>query len=205
MSEVIEYGALFLSAVLINNFVLTRFLGLCIFFGVSNSLEASVGMGVAITCDTAGILASTVMVVASLLGWLVYFFILIPLGLEFFTTICFVLIIASTVQMLDIVTRRFVPKLHAMWGIYLMLIATNCVVLSVPLINVENDFYFAQSFVYATGAGIGFWIALILMASIREKLQHSEVPVAFQGLGIAFVTAGLLSLAFLGFSGMIAA
>jgi electron transport complex protein RnfA len=191
----IEYGALFLSAVLINNFVLTRFLGLCIFFGVSNSLEASVGMGVAVTA---------VMVVASLLGWLVYFFVLIPLGLEFFTTICFVLIIASAVQMADIVTRRFVPKLHAMWGIYLMLIATNCVVLSVPLINVENDFDFAQSFIYAAGAGIGFWLALILMAAIREKLQHSEVPEAFAGLGIAFVTAGLLSLAFLGFSGMIA-
>jgi electron transport complex protein RnfA len=194
MSELVEYGALFLSAVLVNNFVLTRFLGLCIFFGVSNSLEASVGMGVAITA---------VMVIASLLGWLVYFLVLIPLGLEFFTTICFVLIIASSVQMVDIVTRRFVPKLHGMWGIYLMLIATNCVVLSVPLINVENGFDLAQSFVYATGAGIGFWIALILMAAIREKLQHSEVPEAFQGLGIAFVTAGLLSLAFLGFSGMI--
>jgi electron transport complex protein RnfA len=193
--DLIQYGALFLSAVLINNFVLTRFLGLCIFFGVSNSLEASIGMGVAVTA---------VMVIASLLGWLVYFFVLIPLELEFFTTICFVLIIASAVQMADIVTRRFVPKLHAMWGIYLMLIATNCVVLSVPLINVENDFDFAQSFVYAAGAGIGFWLALVLMAAIREKLQHSEVPEAFQGLGIAFVTAGLLSLAFLGFSGMIA-
>ena len=195
MPDLIEYGALFLSAVLINNFVLTRFLGLCIFFGVSNSLEASIGMGVAVTA---------VMIIASLLGWLVYFFVLIPLELEFFTTICFVLIIASAVQMADIVTRRFVPKLHAMWGIYLMLIATNCVVLSVPLINVENDFDFAQSFIYAAGAGIGFWLALILMAAIREKLQHSEVPEAFQGLGIAFVTAGLLSLAFLGFSGMIA-
>jgi electron transport complex protein RnfA len=195
MSELVEYGALFLSAVLVNNFVLTRFLGLCIFFGVSNSLEASIGMGVAITA---------VMVIASLLGWLVYFLVLIPLGLEFFTTICFVLIIASSVQMVDIITRRFVPKLHGMWGIYLMLIATNCVVLSVPLINVENGFDLAQSFVYATGAGIGFWLALILMAAIREKLQHSEVPEPFQGLGIAFVTAGLLSLAFLGFSGMIA-
>ena len=118
-----EYGALFLSAVLVNNFVLTRFLGLCIFFGVSNSFEASLGMGVAVTA---------VMVVASLLGWCVYFLVLVPLELTFFTTICFVLIIASTVQMVDIVTRRFVPKLHAMWGIYLMLIATNCVVLRLP-------------------------------------------------------------------------
>ncbi len=189
-----EYLALFIAAVLINNFVLTRFLGLCIFFGVSNSFEASVGMGVAIT---------GVMVVGSLLGWLVYFFVLVPYGLTFFTTICFVLIIASTVQMLDIVTRRFLPKLHALWGIYLMLIATNCVVLSVPLINVENEFTLAQSFVQSIGAGIGFWLALVLMASIREKLQHSEIPKAFEGLGIAFVTAGLLSLAFLGFSGMI--
>ena len=190
-----SYLLLFLSVVLVNNFVLTRFLGLCIFFGVSTSFEASLGMGVALT---------GVMVVASLLGWLIYFFVLVPLDLTFFTTICFVLIVASTVQMVDTITHRFVPKLHAMWGIYLMLIATNCVVLSVPLINVENEFDLARSLVHALGAGVGFWLALLLMASIREKLAHSEVPRAFQGLGIAFVTAGLLSLAFLGFSSMIA-
>ena len=190
----LQYVVVFLSAVIINNFVLTRFLGLCIFFGVSGNFEASVGMGVAVT---------GVMTVASLLGWLVYFHVLIPLELEFFTTICFVFIVASTVQMLDVITRRFVPRLHALWGIYLMLIATNCVVLSVPLINVENDFNFGMSLVHAVGAGLGFWLALVLMASIREKLAHSEVPVAFRGLGIAFITAGMLSLAFLGFTGMV--
>lgn len=189
-----EYLLIFLSAVLVNNFILTRFLGLCIFFGVSSSFEASLGMGVAVTA---------VMTVASLFGWLVYFFVLTPLDLTFFTTIVFVLIIASTVQMVDIVTKRFAPRLYSMWGIYLMLIATNCVVLSVPLINVENDFDLAKSLVQSVGAGIGFWLALLLMASIREKLAHSEIPDAFKGLGIAFVTAGLLSLAFLGFSGMI--
>jgi electron transport complex protein RnfA len=190
-----EYFLLFLSAVLINNFVLTRFLGLCIYFGVSTSFEASLGMGVAVTA---------VMVVASFFGWLVYFLVLTPLDLTFFTTVCFVLIVASTVQMVDVVTRRFTPKLYSMWGIYLMLIATNCVVLSVPLINVENEFNLIRSLVHAMGAGVGFWIALLLLASIREKLDHTEVPEPFKGLGIAFVTAGLLSLAFLGFSGMIA-
>ena len=190
-----EYLLLFLSAVLINNFVLTRFLGLCIFFGVSSSFEASLGMGVAVTA---------VMTVASFFGWLVYFLVLTPLELTFFTTICFVLIVASTVQMVDVVTKRYAPKLYSMWGIYLMLIATNCIVLSVPLINVENSFNLARSLIHAVGAGVGFWVALLLMASIREKLAHSEVPEAFKGLGIAFITAGLLSLAFLGFSGMIA-
>jgi electron transport complex protein RnfA len=190
-----EYLLLFLSTVLINNFVLTRFLGLCIFFGVSTSFEASLGMGVAVTA---------VMAVASFFGWLVYFLVLTPLNLTFFTTICFVLIVASTVQMVDIITRRFTPRLYSLWGIYLMLIATNCVVLSVPLINVENEYNLVRSLVHSVGAGVGFWIALLLMASIREKLVHSEVPRAFEGLGIAFVTAGLLSLAFLGFSGMIA-
>jgi Na+-translocating ferredoxin:NAD+ oxidoreductase subunit A len=192
----LSYATLFLAAVLVNNFVLTRFLGLCIFFGVSGSFAASVGMGVAVT---------SVMVAASLLGWMVYFFVLLPLKLTFFTTICFVLIIASTVQMLDVIARRFVPTLHAMWGIYLMLIATNCIVLSVPLINVENKFNLAQSLVHAFGAGIGFWLALVLMASIRERVKNSEIPKPFEGLGIAFVIAGLLSLAFLGFSGMISA
>jgi len=191
---VYEYGALFLSAVLINNFALTRFLGLCIFFGVSKSFDASAGMGVAVTA---------VMTIASLLGWLVYYLVLLPLDLEFFTTITFVLIVASTVQMLDTLTRRFLPSLHAMWGIYLMLIATNCIVLSVPLINVDNNFSLFKSLVHSVGAGVGFSVALLLMASIREKLQYSDVPKPFDGLGIAFIVAGLLSLAFLGFSGMI--
>ena len=190
----VEYLALFLSAVLVNNFALTRFLGLCIFFGVSKNFEASAGMGLAVTA---------VMTIASLMGWVIYALVLAPLNLHFFTTITFVILIASTVQMLDIVTRRFLPTLHAMWGIYLMLIATNCIVLSVPLINVDNNFSLFKSLVHSVGAGVGFSLALVLMASIREKLQYSAVPKPFQGLGIAFLTAGLLSLAFLGFSGMI--
>lgn len=189
-----EYFALFLSAVLANNFVLTRFLGLCIFFGVSKNFEASAGMGIAVTA---------VMTIASFLGWLVYHLLLLPLHLEFFTTICFVLIVASTVQLLDVITRKYLPTLHALWGIYLMLIATNCIVLSVPLINVENGYSLAMSLVHSVGSGVGFALALLLMASIREKLQYSEVPKSLQGLGIAFIVAGLLSLAFMGFSGMV--
>lgn len=189
-----EYLALFISTVLINNYVLTKFLGLCIFFGVSKSLDASAGIGVALTA---------VLTIASFFGWLVFNYILVPMHLEFFTTICFVIIIASTVQILDIVTRKFLPALHAMWGIYLMLIATNCIVLAVPLINVDNKFTFAKSLVNSIGAGVGFAVAIILMASIRERLMKTEVPKTMEGLGIAFITAGLISLAFFGFSGII--
>jgi len=191
-----EYLSLFLSTVLVNNFVLTKFLGLCIFFGVSKNFDASAGMGIAVTA---------VMVIASFLGWIVHAMVLQPLHLEFFTTICFVIIIASTVQLLDTLTRKFVPTLHAMWGIYLMLIATNCIVLAVPLLNVDNSYSLAKSLVHSVGAGVGFAIAILLMSSIREKLQYSTIPKPLQGLGIAFIVAGLLSLAFLGFSGMISA
>lgn len=189
-----EYLLLFISAVLINNFVLSRFLGLCIFFGVSRNFDASVGMGFAIT---------GVMTIVSIINYVMYHFVLVPLGLGFFKTVVFVLVAASVVQLLEIITRRYLPNLYELWGVYLILIATNCVVLAIPLINVDNDYNFTKSVVHAIGAGVGFGLAIILMASIREKLQHSDVPKAFQGLGIAFITAGLLALAFLGFSGMV--
>lgn len=189
-----EYFTLFIGTVLINNFVLTKFLGLCIFFGVSKSLSASLGMGMAVT---------SVITLSSLLAWLVYNFILLPLGLPFLTTIVFVILIASFVQLLELIIKKQAPALYNMWGIYLMLIATNCIVLSVPLISTESHYAFLESIVFSIGAGLGFALALVLMASLREKLVYADVPEYLQGLGIAFILAGLLSLAFLGFSGMI--
>ena len=174
-----EYFTLFIGAVLINNFVLTKFLGLCIFFGVSKNLNASVGMGFAVTA---------VITMSTILAWCLYNLVLVPLHLEFLRTISFVILIASFVQLLEIV---------------LMLIATNCIVLSVPVISVTSGYNFLENIVFAVGAGLGFAVALILMASCREKLDYAAVPHALKGTPIAFIVAGMMSLAFLGFSGMI--
>lgn len=190
-----EYATLFISAVVVNNFVLTRFLGLCIFFGVSKNLNASIGMGMAVT---------SVITLSSMLAWAVYNFVLLPFHLTFLTTVVFVLLIASFVQLLEMVIKKYAPNLYNMWGIYLLLIATNCVVLGVPLLNTESNYPFVESVVHAIGSGIGFALALILMASLREKLRYADVPKSLEGLGIAFILAGMLALAFLGFSGMIA-
>lgn len=189
-----EYLLLFIGAVVVNNFVLTRFLGLCIFFGVSKNLNASIGMGMAVT---------SVIALSSMFAWLVYNFILLPLNVTFLTTIVFVLLIASFVQLLEMIIKKYAPALYKMWGIYLLLIATNCVVLGVPLINVESNFSFIKSLVNAVGSGVGFAVAIILMASLREKLRLADVPKSLEGLGIAFILAGCLSLSFFGFSGMI--
>ena len=188
-----EYLALFISAVVINNFVLTKFLGLCIFFGISKNLSASAGMGVAVTA---------VMTMSSILAWIVYNFILAPLGLTFLTTIVFVILTASFVQLLELIIKKEAPTLYNMWGIYLLLIATNCIVLAVPLLNVENSYSLLKSIVFAIGSGLGFALAIVLMASLREKLAYANVPKPLEGIGIAFLLAGMLSLAFLGFSGM---
>lgn len=190
-----EYFTIFISAVVVNNFVLTRFLGLCIFFGVSKNLNASIGMGMAVT---------SVMTLSSMLAWLVHHFILAPNHLQFLTTAVFVLLIASFVQLLEMIIKKQAPALYNMWGIYLLLIATNCVVLGVPLLNADSNYSFSMSVVHAIGSGMGFALAIILMASLREKLRLADVPKSLEGLGIAFILAGMLALAFLGFSGMIA-
>lgn len=189
-----QYFTLFISAVIVNNFVLTRFLGLCIFFGVSKDLDASVGMGMAVT---------SVMTLSTMLAWLVFHFVLLPFHLTFLTTFIFVLLIASFVQLLEMVIKKYVPTLYGMWGIYLLLIATNCIVLAVPLLVTDSNYTFLQSAVYAIGSGMGFAVAIILMASLREKLKYAKVPKSLEGSGIAFILAGMLALAFLGFSGMI--
>lgn len=189
-----EYLTLLISAAVVNNFVLTRFLGLCIFFGVSKKLNASIGMGMAVT---------SVITLSSMLAWVVYRFVLLPYNLVFLKTVVFVLLIASFVQLLEMIIKKQAPALYGMWGIYLLLIATNCVVLGVPLLNAESDFPFVKSVVNALGSGIGFGLAIILMASLREKLVYADVPKPLQGMGVAFILAGMLALSFLGFSGMI--
>jgi electron transport complex, RnfABCDGE type, A subunit len=189
-----EYLLLFISTVLINNFVLSRFLGLCIFFGVSKNVNAALGMGMAVTA---------VMTLSSMCAWAAYNLILVPLNLIFLSLVLLVLFIAIFVQLVEMITRKFAPALYQMWGIYLLLIATNCVILGVPLINIEANYSFAYSTVHAFGAGVGFGLALVLMASLREKIRFADVPKPLEGLGIAFILAGCLSLAFFGFSGMI--
>ena len=189
-----EYFTLFVGAVLINNFVLTKFLGLCIFFGVSKNLNASIGMGFAVT---------SVLTMSTVLAWLLYNFVLVPFDLTFLRTISFVILIASFVQLLEIVIKKMSPTLYNMWGIYLMLIATNCIVLSVPVISITSNYNFLENLVFAIGSGLGFALALVLMASAREKLDYADVPHSLKGTPIAFIVAGMLSLAFLGFSGMI--
>jgi electron transport complex protein RnfA len=189
-----EYFTLFIGSLLVNNFVLTKFVGLCIFFGVSKSLNASIGMGMAVT---------SVITLSSALAWLVYNFVLVPFGLTFLRTIVFVILIASFVQLLELIIKKQAPTLYSMWGIYLLLIATNCIVLSVPITSMESNYSFGESLVFAIGSGMGFALALILMASLREKLVYADVPKPLQGTGVAFILAGMLALAFLGFSGMI--
>jgi electron transport complex protein RnfA len=189
-----EYFTLFVGSLLVNNFVLTKFVGLCIFFGVSKSLDASIGMGMAVT---------SVITLSSALAWVVYTFVLAPLGLTFLRTIVFVILIASFVQLLEVIIKKQAPTLYSMWGIYLLLIATNCIVLSVPILSIDSGYSFPKSVVFSIGSGMGFSLALILMASLREKLVYADVPKPLQGTGIAFVLAGMLALAFLGFSGMI--
>ncbi len=189
-----EYLILFISSSLVNNFVLTRYLGLCVFFGVSKNLSASVGMGIAVTA---------VITFSSMLAWAVYNLILVPLNMIFLTTIVFVLLIASFVQLLEMVIKKYVPELYKLWGIYLLLIATNCIALGVPLLNAESNYSILKSTVHAIGSGIGFSIAIILMASLRERLRLANIPKPLEGLGIAFILAGMLALSFCGFSGMI--
>jgi len=189
-----EYLTLFISAVIVNNFVLTKFLGMCVFFGVSKNLNASLGMGMAVTA---------VMTLSSGMAWLAYTYVLMPFNLAFLQTVVFVLLIASFVQLLELVTKKSTPALYNMWGIYLVLIAVNCVVLAVPLLNVESHFSFAKSIVNAFGSGAGFGVAIVLLASCREKLRLADVPKPLEGLGVAFIVVGMMALSFLGFSGMI--
>ena len=187
---------LFISASLINNFVFTMFLGLCIFFGVSKKMETAVGMSITFTA---------VMVISAAISWIIWTYVMVPLDLKFLKIIIFIGVVAAFVQAADTIMRKTSPDLYYKLGVYLALIATNCIIIAVPLINAGEGYTFVESVVFALGSGVGFGLALIIMASIREKLELAQVPGPFKGMPMAFVTASLIALAFTGFSGLISA
>jgi electron transport complex protein RnfA len=182
-----------IGAILVSNIVLTRFLGLCPFFGVSTRLRSAAMMGVAVTF---------VMTASSVLVWLVHELFLAPLGIQYMRVVVFILVIATFVQLVELVVRKFSPGLYQAFGIYLPLITTNCAILGIALINTVEGYSLVGASVSGFSTGIGFTLALLLMAGIRERLELASPPRAFEGLPLAFVTAALLALAFQGFSGM---
>lgn len=189
-----ELILLIISAVLVNNFVLARFLGICPFLGVSKKTETAIGMGMAVIF---------VMTLSSLFTWLSYAFLLVPYHIEFLQTIVFILIIAAFVQLVEMFIKKASPSLYQALGIYLPLITTNCAVLGVAVINIQAGYSFWESVLFGFGAAVGFALALVLFSGIRERLELSDIPKPLQGTAIALVTAGLLALAFMGFTGLV--
>lgn len=181
-----------LTAILIENFVLVKFLGICPFLGVSKKVETALGMGMAVTF---------VIAMASMITWVADFFILRPFNLEYMRTIAFILIIASLVQLVELFLQKVSPVLYSALGIYLPLITTNCAVLGVALLNINNNYNFIESLVFGVAASLGFTLAIVLLAGVRERLESSNIPEFLKGFPITLISAGLLSIAFLGFSG----
>ena len=184
--------AISLGAILANNFIFAQFLGICPFLGVSKKIDTAVGMGAAVTF---------VMGLASAFCFLINK-ILVSLNLAFMQTVAFILVIASLVQFVEMFLKKFIPTLYTALGVYLPLITTNCAVLGVALLNVQNDYNFIESVVYGITGGLGFLVAIFLFAAVREQTEFSETPKAFEGFPIALVTAGLIALAFMGFGGL---
>ncbi|ELY4722237.1 MULTISPECIES: electron transport complex subunit RsxA [Cronobacter] len=189
-----DYLLLFVGTVLVNNFVLVKFLGLCPFMGVSKKLESAIGMGMATTF---------VMTLATIFSWVIDHLILVPLELVYLRTMAFILVIAVVVQFTEMVVRKTSPALYRLLGIYLPLITTNCAVLGVALLSINLNHTFMQSALYGFSAAVGFSLVMVLFAAIRERLVVADVPLPFRGNAIALVTAGLMSLAFMGFSGLV--
>ena len=189
-----ELLAILISAIFVDNFVLSKFLGICPFLGVSDRLKTATGMSVAVTF---------VMVIATAVTWPIRTFLLDPNHLSYLTTIVFILVIAGLVQLVEIALKRYMPPLYNSLGIYLPLITTNCAVLGVTLLNFDNGYTFLQSIVNSLGAGIGFLIALIIFSGIRERMKGSDVPKFLQGLPVTLVAAAIVSLSFMGFQGLV--
>ena len=183
-----------LSAVLVNNYVLVRFLGICPFLGVSKKIDQASGMGVAVT---------VVMLLATAATWPIQKYILDPNGLGYMQTIVFIVIIASLVQMLEIILKKFIPSLHAGLGVYLPLITTNCAVLGVAINNINDGYNFLESMVSSLGAGLGFLLAMVLFSGVRSRIDETKVPKPFRGVAITLVAASFLSLAFMGLAGIV--
>ena len=189
-----EYLLIFISTVLVNNFVLVKFLGLCPFMSVSTRLETAMGMGLATTF---------VLTLSSVCGYLVNTWLLEPLGLEYLRTIAFILVIAFVVQFTEMVVHKTSPLLYQILGIFLPLITTNCAVLGVALLNVQSEHGFVQSAVFGFGAAVGFSLVLTLFAAVRERVAVADVPGIFKGAPINLITAGIMSIAFMGFAGLV--
>ena len=188
-----ELFVILVGTVFVNNFVLARFLGLCPFLGVSRSLDAAAGMSLA---------TAFVLTLSSAIAYVLHRYVLVPLELEYLRTIAFILVIAASVQFTELMVRRMSPLLHQVLGIYIPLIATNCAVLGVALLNVQESKGFVQSVFFGFGAAAGFALVLVLFSAIRERLEAADIPAPFRGTAIALLTAGLMSLAFMGFTGM---
>ena len=191
-----EYALILVGTVLVNNFVLVKFLGLCPFMGVSKKLETAIGMGMATTF---------VLTLSAICTWLVNEYLLAPLGIEYLRTIAFILVIASVVQFTETVMRKTSPVLYQVLGIFLPLITVNCAVLAVTLLNLQAGFDLMAPAINGFGAALGFSLVLVLFAALRERIAVADVPEPFQGSAIALVTAGIMSLAFMGFAGLVSA
>ena len=189
-----EYVIIIISAVFVNNIVLAKFLGICPFIGVSNKVETSIGMTGAVTF---------VMVIATIVTYLLQEYVLVPLGITFMQTITFILVIASLVQLVEIMLKKLSPPLYQALGIFLPLITTNCAVLGVAVLAVQNDYNLMESVVFAIANAVGFGLALVVFSGIREQLELLDLPKGMRGVPIAFVVAGLLALAFMGFAGVV--
>ena len=189
-----NYLLFILAAVFVNNYILSQFLGICPFLGVSKKVETAAGMGVAVIF---------VMTLASIATYFIYSFILVKLNISYLYNIAFILVIAALVQFVEMFIKKSSPALYSSLGVYLPLITTNCAVLGVAVLNMDNKYDFIQSIVNGVGAAIGFTLAIVLFAGVRERIASNNIPKAFQGFPIALITAGLMSIAFLGFSGML--
>lgn len=189
-----EYFVIIIGAIFVNNIVLAQFLGICPFLGVSSKVETSLGMGAAVTF---------VMAIASVVAYLIQYYVLVPLSIEYMQTIVFILVIAALVQMVEIMLKKLSPALYQALGIFLPLITTNCAVLGVAILLVQKEFNLAESVVFAVATAVGFSLALVIFAGLRERLELEDVPEAMKGIPIALVTAGILAMAFMGFSGLV--
>ena len=192
----VKLASIFFTMILVDNYVLSKFLGICPFLGVSKKLDSAVGMSLAVTF---------VMVMATAATWPIYMGILLPNGLEYLQTIVFILIIAILVQLLENILKKYVPTLYAALGVYLPLITTNCAILGVTILNIDNGYNFAESIVCAAGSGIGFLVAMVLFSGVRRRVEEAETPKCFEGLPITLVAAAMTSLSFMGFGGIVEA
>lgn len=182
-----------LNAILVDNFVLSKFMGICPFLGVSKKLDSSVGMGAAVTF---------VMVCATLCTYPIYTFLLVPMGLEYLKTIAFILIIALFVQLVEMILKKKIPSLYSALGVFLPLITTNCAVLGVTILNIDNEYTLIKSVVNALGAGLGFTLALIIFSGVRSRINRADVPEMFKGVPATLIAASIVSVSFMGFSGL---